>query len=111
MSDDLDPRLLRVFAESAEHPDSGAFTAAVANRVATARRTRRTAWAAALIGVLALAAWAAPYAIGLSRDIVRASTDALQVAGGGLGAAGALALAVSVAALACLAAWRVMRRQ
>jgi hypothetical protein len=58
MSDDLDPGLKRLFAETAEHPADAAFVSAVTARTAREGRIALIAWrlAPAVVGAVALGA-------------------------------------------------------
>ena len=66
MSDELDPQLLSHFAAASSPLDGAEFVAQTEGRLRKTRRVRRLLrWLVALL-VLALAAWAAPYAIAAS---------------------------------------------
>ena len=69
MSDDLDPGLRRLFAETAEHPADDAFVAAVTARTAHAPRFSLTIGrlATGSLSVLALAAAAAGLGLALQQ--------------------------------------------
>lgn len=68
MSNELDPGLKRLFAETAEHPADEAFVAAVTTRTSREGRIALIAWRLAPAVVIAVGLGALAIALGLALD-------------------------------------------